>query len=54
MRHNADVWLTSDIYLDGATSEVPTRRSEFAATLKNDGIDGLIAAHAKPISSPRR
>ena len=37
-------WLISDIYLDGAISEVATRRSEFAAILKNEGIDGLIAA----------
>jgi ABC-type transporter MlaC component len=44
MRHNSDVWLNSDIYLDGAISEVVTRRSEFAAILKNDGVDGLIAA----------
>jgi hypothetical protein len=27
-----------------AISEVATRRSEFAAILKNQGIDGLIAA----------
>ena len=44
MRRNGDVWLISDIYLDGVISEVATRRSEFAAILKNDGIDGLIAA----------
>ncbi|MBV8120647.1 MAG: ABC transporter substrate-binding protein [Alphaproteobacteria bacterium] len=44
MRHSGDGWLISDIYLDGAISEVATRRSEFAAILKNDGIDGLIAA----------
>ena len=44
MHRNGDVWLISDIYLDGAISEVATRRSEFAAILKNDGIDGLIAA----------
>ncbi|MGC1885532.1 MAG: ABC transporter substrate-binding protein [Stellaceae bacterium] len=44
MRRNSDGWLISDIYLDGAISEVATRRSEFAAILKNDGIDGLIAA----------
>jgi phospholipid transport system substrate-binding protein len=44
MRRNGDSWLISDIYLDGAISEVATRRSEFAAILKNDGIDGLIAA----------
>jgi phospholipid transport system substrate-binding protein len=44
MRKNGDSWLISDIYLDGAISEVATRRSEFAAILKNEGIDGLIAA----------
>jgi phospholipid transport system substrate-binding protein len=44
MRRSGDSWLISDIYLDGAISEVATRRSEFAAILKNDGIDGLIAA----------
>ncbi|MGA7265884.1 MAG: ABC transporter substrate-binding protein [Stellaceae bacterium] len=44
MRRNGDGWLISDVYLDGAISEVATRRSEFAAILKNDGIDGLIAA----------
>ncbi len=44
MRHNGDSWLISDIYLDGAISEVAIRRSEFAAILKNEGIDGLIAA----------
>jgi phospholipid transport system substrate-binding protein len=44
MRRSGDSWLISDIYLDGAISEVATRRSEFAAILKNDGVDGLIAA----------
>jgi phospholipid transport system substrate-binding protein len=44
MRRNGDSWLISDIYLDGAISEVATRRSEFAAILKNEGVDGLIAA----------
>ena len=44
MRRSGDNWLISDIYLDSAISEVATRRSEFAAILKNDGIDGLIAA----------
>jgi phospholipid transport system substrate-binding protein len=44
MRRNGDAWLISDIYLDGAISEVATRRSEFASILKNEGIDGLIAA----------
>jgi phospholipid transport system substrate-binding protein len=44
MRRNGEGWLIADIYLDGAISEVATRRSEFAAILRNDGIDGLIAA----------
>ena len=44
MRRNGDSWLISDIYLDGAISEVATRRSEFAAILKTGGIDGLISA----------
>ena len=44
MRRNGDSWLISNIYLDGAISEVATRRSEFAAILRTDGIGGLIAA----------
>ena len=44
MRRNGESWLISDIYLDGAISEVATRRAEFATILKNDGVDGLIAA----------
>jgi phospholipid transport system substrate-binding protein len=44
MHRSGAGWLISDIYLDGAISELATRRSEFAAILKNEGIDGLIAA----------
>ena len=44
MRRNGESWLISDIYLDGAISEVATRRSEFGAILRTDGVDGLIAA----------
>ena len=44
MRRNGEGWLISDVYLDGAISEVATRRSEFAAILKADGVDGLVAA----------
>jgi phospholipid transport system substrate-binding protein len=44
MRRDGNSWLISDIYLDGAISELATRRSEFAAILKQGGIDGLIAA----------
>ena len=44
MHRNGEGWLISDIYLDGAISEVATRRSEFATILRNEGIDGLITA----------
>ena len=44
MRRSGEAWLIADIYLDGAISEVATRRSEFAAILKSQGIDGLITA----------
>ena len=44
MRRSGDTWLISDIYLDGTISEVATRSSEFAAILRSQGIDGLIAA----------
>jgi phospholipid transport system substrate-binding protein len=44
MRHNGEGWLISDVYLDGAISEVATRRSEFGAIIRADGVDGLIAA----------
>src|SRR6516164_2487104 len=44
MRRNGEGWLISDIYLDGAISEVATRRSEFSTIIRNEGIDGLIAA----------
>jgi phospholipid transport system substrate-binding protein len=44
MRRSGDIWLIADIYLDGAISELATRRSEFSAILKSQGIDGLVAA----------
>jgi phospholipid transport system substrate-binding protein len=44
LRRSGARWLISDIYLDSTISEVATRRSEFAAILKAQGIDGLIAA----------
>jgi phospholipid transport system substrate-binding protein len=44
MRLSGDNWLISDIYVDGAISEVATWRSEFAAILKTEGIDGLVSA----------
>jgi phospholipid transport system substrate-binding protein len=44
MRQNGGIWLIDDIYLDGTISELATRRSEFAAIIRNQGIDGLIEA----------
>ena len=44
MRRDGEAWLISDVYLDGAISEVATRRSEFSTIIRNEGIDGLIAA----------
>src|SRR5712691_11436843 len=44
LRRSGDSWLIADIYLDGAISELATRRSEFSAVLKNEGVEGLIAA----------
>ena len=44
MHRNGEGRLISDIYLDGAISEVATRRSEFSTIIRNEGIDGLIAA----------
>lgn len=45
MRQNSQgSWLIDDIYLDGTISELATRRSEFAAILRSQGIDGLIEA----------
>lgn len=44
MMHGGNAgWLIADIYVDGSVSEVATRRSEFAAILRKDGIDGLVA-----------
>jgi len=44
MRQNGGAWQIADVYLDGTISELATRRSEFGAILKAQGINGLIAA----------
>jgi len=43
MRQNAGAWRVSDVYLDGTISQLATQRSEFAAILRRQGFDGLIA-----------
>jgi phospholipid transport system substrate-binding protein len=37
-------WQVMDVYLSGTISELATRRSEFAAVLRQDGADGLVRA----------
>jgi phospholipid transport system substrate-binding protein len=54
MRQNDGAWQISDVYLDGAISQLATQRSEFGAILRREGFDGLIAAlqrKAKLLSS---
>jgi phospholipid transport system substrate-binding protein len=42
MRDSGGVWKIADVYLDGTISEMATRRAEFAAILRAQGIGGLI------------
>ncbi len=42
VRKVGDQWLIIDIYGKGKVSEVALRRSEYAAILERDGIEGLI------------
>jgi len=44
MRQNGGAWQIADVYLNGTISELATRRSEFGAILKTQGINGLIQA----------
>jgi phospholipid transport system substrate-binding protein len=36
-------WRIVDVFLDGAISELATKRSEYTAILGEDGVDGLLA-----------
>lgn len=42
LHQNAGAWQIADVYLNGTISELATHRSEFAAILRSQGIDGLI------------
>ncbi len=42
MHKSGAEWKITDVYLDGAISELATRRSEFGAILKSSGPDALI------------
>ena len=43
MRENGGAWQIADVYLTGTISELATRRAEFTAVLRRDGVDALIA-----------
>jgi len=42
MRQGGGGWQAIDVYLSGTISELASRRSEFAAVLRQSGADGLI------------
>jgi len=44
MRKAGAEWKIMDVYLDGAISELATRRAEFGAILKSGGPDALISS----------
>jgi phospholipid transport system substrate-binding protein len=44
LHDNDTAWQIRDVYLSGSISELATRRSEFSAILRSNGIDGLIAS----------
>lgn len=56
MRQNGGTWQIADVYFDGTISELATRRSEFAAILRAQGINGLIETlntKANTLAAPR-
>ena len=56
MRQNGSAWQIVDVYFNGTISELATRRSEFSAILRTQGINGLIAAlndKATSLGAPR-
>ena len=44
MHRSGAEWKIMDVYLDGAISELATRRAEFGAILKSGGPDALISS----------
>lgn len=49
LRQNEKSWRIIDIFLKGRISELSTKRSEYSATLKRHGYDGLIEILKKKI-----
>ena len=50
MRQNDGAWQITDVYLDGSISQLATQRSEFAAIMRREGFDGLLATLNRKIS----
>lgn len=44
-------WRIADVHLNGVISEVSMRRSEYGALIKQGGVNGLVGAIDKQISS---
>ncbi|NDE89591.1 MAG: organic solvent ABC transporter [Alphaproteobacteria bacterium] len=42
MVKNAKGWQIADVFVDGAISEMATRRSEFGSVIRTSGADGLL------------
>jgi phospholipid transport system substrate-binding protein len=47
LRQDGDAYKVIDVYLDGAISQLATRRSEYTSLIRQSGIDALIAAIKK-------
>lgn len=48
-----DAWKINDVYLKGSISELATRRSDFSAILRKEGIEGLIESLAAKTAQSR-
>ncbi len=53
LTQDRDVWRIVDVIVDGAVSEVSLRRSEFAAVVRDQGVDGLLNALNEKIAELR-
>ncbi len=49
LRNSPAGWKVIDVYLKGTVSELALRRSDFAAVLKREGFDALVASIQKMI-----
>jgi phospholipid transport system substrate-binding protein len=51
MRNGANGWRIIDVFLNGTVSELALRRSEYAALMRRDGFDALLAAVKQKIAA---